>query len=61
MVMTMSIDIESVCTDNPKAFRDYIKHLRPKHKGTVHMEVYDDSENITIDESFVFEKWSSEF
>ena len=58
---SLSIDIESVCTDNPKACWDYIKHLGPKRKSVVKMEVYDDSENIITDESFVFQKWSSEF
>ena len=56
---SLSIDIESVYTDNPKAFWDHIKHLGPKRQGTVPMEVYDDSENIITDESFVFQKWSS--
>ena len=58
---SLSIDIESVCTDNPNKFWDHIKHLGPKRKGTIPMEAYNDDDTINTDENFVFKKWSSEF
>ena len=43
---SLSINVESVCTQNPKAFWAYIKHLGPKRTGTVPLEVYDEDQNI---------------
>ena len=57
---SLSIDIETVCTDSPKAFWDYIKQLGPKPKGTVPMEVYDENGQVITDEGFVFHKWPLE-
>ena len=58
---SLSIDIESVSTDNPHKFWDHIKHLGPKRKDTVPMEVYNDDGTINTDSNFVFKKWSSDF
>lgn len=58
---SLSINVESVCTQNPKAFWDHIKHLGPKRTGTVPLEVYDEDQNVNSDEDFVFQTWSKEF
>ena len=58
---SLSINVESVCTQNPKAFWDHIKHLGPKPTGTVPLEVYDEDQNVISDEDFVFQTWSREF
>ena len=58
---SLSIDIESVSTDNPRKFWDHIKHLGPKRKDIVPMEVYNDDGTINTDSKFVFKKWSSDF
>ena len=58
---SLSINIESVCTDNPNKFWDHIKHLGPKRKDKIPMEAYNDDNTINTDENFVFKKWSSEF
>ena len=56
---SLSINVESVCMQNPKAFWDHIKHIGPKRTGTVPLEVYDD-QNVISDEDFVFQTWSRE-
>ena len=58
---SLSLDVESVCTENSKAFWDHLKRLGPRRKGGVPLEVYDDDGNIISNENFVFQKWSKEF
>ena len=58
---SLSIDVEAVCTDNPKSFWEHIKNLGPKRQAGVPLEVYDELGNVISDENFVFQKWSTEF
>lgn len=41
----LSIDIESTCTNDPRAFWDHIENLGPKKKSSTPLEVYDDNGN----------------
>jgi hypothetical protein len=52
----LSIDIESICTNDPRAFWDHIKNLGPKRKPSTPLEVYDDNGDIIHDSEFVFKK-----
>ncbi len=53
--------IESVCTDNPRTFWEYIKKLGPKVKHKIPQEVYDKDGNISTDINDVLNNWKEEF
>ncbi len=53
--------IESVCTDNPKQFWNYIKKLGPRYNPDIPQEVYDDEGNIRTDIDSVLSKWKSDY
>ena len=57
----LSINIETVCTDNPRQFWDHLRSLGPRRKHEIPLEVYDDQRNIISDSDRVFDKWSDEF
>ncbi len=54
-------EIETVCTDNPRQFWEYIKKLGPKKSNKIIEEVYDQDGNIKCDIESVLSKWKSEF
>ncbi len=54
-------EIESVCTDNPRRFWEYIKKLGPKSSNKILEEVYDKDGNIKCDLDSVLSKWKIEF
>ncbi len=49
--------IETVCTENPRQFWEYIKKLGPKTKSKILEEVYDQEGNVTNDLNYVLQKW----
>ena len=53
--------IESICTDNPRQFWQYIKKLGPKYTPDIPQEVYDDDGNIITDIDSVLSKWKRDY
>jgi len=53
-------EIESVCTENPRAFWDYIKKLGPRKVNEIPMQVYVNG-SLTSDTNTVLNKWKSDF
>ena len=58
---SMQDEMESVCTDNPRQFWEYIKKLGPKPSNKILQEVYDENGNIKCDLDSVLHKWKVEF
>ncbi len=54
-------EIETVCTDNPRQFWEYIKKLGPKKSNRIVEEIYDQDGNVKNDLESVLAKWKSEF
>ncbi len=54
-------EIESVCTDNPRQFWQYIKKLGPKTSNRIVEEVYDNDGNVQCDLDTVLQKWKNDF
>ncbi len=54
-------NIESICTDNPKQFWNYIKKLGPQFNSNIPQEVYDENGNIITDIDAVLNKWKTEY
>ena len=55
------IQIEQVCTSNPRAFWNQIKNLGPRSNNKIPNKVRDPEGNITTDPEFVLDKWKTEF
>ncbi len=53
--------IESVCTDDPKRFWEYIKRLGPRSKNFIPEEVYNEDGDIITDFNFVLNKWKEDY
>ncbi len=54
-------NIESICTENPKQFWNYIKKLGPQFNSEIPEEVYDDDGNLVTDLDIVFDKWKKDY
>ena len=54
-------EIESVCTDNPRQFWEYVKKLGPKTSKKIIEEVYDDNGEVKRDLESVLQKWKIDF
>ncbi len=54
-------EIETVCTDNPRQFWEYIKKLGPKTNNKIIEEVYDENGEIVRDLEAVLLKWKTEY
>ena len=55
------LEIESVCTTNPKSFWNHIKNIGPRKCNKIPMEVYNADQSITCDSEKVLEHWRKEF
>ncbi len=53
--------IETICTENPKQFWNYVKKLGPQFKNDIPEEVYDEFGNINTDLNEVLSKWKSDY
>ncbi len=54
-------EIESICTENPRQFWDYIKKLGPQFSKKIPEEIYDEFGNINSNLEEVLAKWKSEY
>ncbi len=54
-------EIESVCTDDPRAFWKHIKKLGPRSNKQIPLKVYDSEGNLTSDTGVVLDTWKREF
>ena len=58
----LQIEIEEVCTENPRRFWEHIDRLGPANvKKNIPMEVYRNDNTITSDPSIVLNTWQHEF
>ena len=56
------LEIETVCTSDPKQFWKLLKQLGPQKKASqIPMEVYDEQGNIVNDPNLVFRKWQKDY
>ena len=55
------LDLEDLCTKNPKEFWAHLKKLGPRRADTIPMEVYNDSHEIVCDSESVLNKWKDSF
>ncbi len=53
-------EIDSICTENPRAFCDYIKKRGPRKVNQITMKVYRDNE-LVWDPVIVADTWQKEF
>ena len=53
-------EIETICTENPRAFWDHIKKLGPRKAHQIPMEVYQGS-NLVADTDTVLNTWRNDF
>ena len=53
-------DIETVNTENPKAFWNFIKKLGPRKANKVPMQIKT-NDSIVVEKSAVLEKWQHDF
>ncbi len=54
-------EMESVCTENPRQFWEYVKRLGPKPSNKILQEVCDENGNVKSDLDSVLSKWKTEF
>lgn len=58
---TLALNIESVCSDDPRKFWEHIKRLGPNRKKQFPTECYDDQGEISSDEKLLKQTWYKEF
>ena len=57
----MCDDIENMTSENPNEFWEKIKKLGPRNCSKIPMETTDDNGDIVTDETFVFNRWKTDF
>ncbi len=58
---TVQENIESICTDNPKQFWNYVKKLGPQFNSNIPEEIYDQNGDLVTDIDAVLNKWKTEY
>ncbi len=53
-------EIDSICSENPRAFEDYIKKIGPRKVNKIPMKVYKDNELVS-DPVIVTDTWQKYF
>ncbi len=53
-------EFDSICTENPQAFWDYIKKIGPRKLNQIPMKVYRDNELVS-DPVIVVDTWQKDF
>ena len=54
-------NIESICTENPKQFWNYVKKLGPQFNSDIPEEVYDNDGNLVTNLDAVMDKWKKDY
>lgn len=55
------IEIDDVCTSNPREFWNHISKLGPRQNAAVPLKVYDENGIVNTDIEFVLNKWKQDF
>ncbi len=53
-------EIDSICTENPRAFGDYIKKIGSRKVNQIPIKVYKDNE-LVLDPGIVADTWQKDF